>query len=79
MRRSDQFLMLVQTEGIVWDIKGEHDGCMAVTILAQAMKVDPACLPENLERATWEFIDHILTNGDAPAWLRYSKKETDGS
>ena len=45
---------------------------MAVPILAHAMQVDPTCLPEDLARATWEIIDHILTNSPPPKWLRYA-------
>ena len=72
MRRSDAFLMLVQTEAIVFDIKGEHEGSMAVTILFHAMQIDPTCLPKDLAQATWEFINHILMDSPPPSWLRYA-------
>lgn len=78
MRRFDRFLMLVQTGAMIFDIKGEHEGGMAVPILAQAMMVYPSCVPENLSQATWEFIEHILGNSECPAWVQYRPESTAG-
>jgi hypothetical protein len=73
MRRADKFLMLVQTEAIVFDIMHEHEGSMAATILFKAMQVDPTCLPEDLSQATWETLKYILDDRERPPWLRWAK------
>ncbi len=74
MDRKQQFLMLVQTACIGYDLcsitAGERN-VRAVWVLADALRVDPECIPPDLETAVWAFVDHHYKGTDRPAWLEY--------
>lgn len=61
MKRAE-FLMLVQTAALCCEmtraVAGAKDS-LAVHILHKAMEVEPKRLPEDLEKAAWEFVDRF--------------------
>ena len=73
MRRSEAFLMLVQTGALSYDLKFGGQNCPAIWVVYAAMNVDPRCLPSNLEAAAWELVDYLIKGEERPGWLRYKQ------
>ncbi len=71
-KRHTDFLQLVQTACLLYDmatlVAGER-ALRAVYVVREAQKLDPALLPDDLEAATWEFVDHFYMGKERPAWL----------
>ncbi len=43
--------------------------------LADALRVEPSCIPPDLERAAWDFVDMHLLAKPRPGWLEYLPEE----
>lgn len=71
--RKQAFVLLVQTAVLHYDIRGVHDN--PLWPLADALRVDPACIPPDLENAAWGFVDKHLLGAPRPAWLEYLPEE----
>jgi hypothetical protein len=69
MDRYQAFLMLVQMACLHYDIKGVCDN--PLWPLADALCLEPGCIPPNVELAAWQFVDRLVSGKPRPEWVQH--------
>ena len=71
MNKQQRFLLLIQTAALERALKaGDPTHDSAAPTLAQAMRIHPHCLPDDLNAATFEAIDWLMCGGKRPEWVK---------